>query len=320
MRASTGSARVDDLLLGLLGVYEMAFPGRVRACYVDGSYADGSGLATSDVDLTLIFGGAFHDEVERRGAETLCRHCALLSGVELDASVADEVELRAGVHPSLKLAATLVYGEEVREDAPLVSIEQWTRDRMHSSFWRVAHLFGRPLPMRYPVDFPDPGAVFYGYDRRTVRLADGGEVPSTRDLIRLVGWAATALIAQKAGRYVARKRDCHTLYRELIGGEYADLLDDIYTLCRGRWQYLIPSDPQERRTLRGICERTLAFENAFLLEYREFVMRELRGAEAEGRRLALKVLARVPLVDEEVERAVAQLGGDGPGPLTVVKS
>jgi len=294
---------VDELLRGFIGIFETAFPGRVRVCYVDGSYADGSGVATSDVDVTLVFKEAFRDDEERQRARALCEYCVLLSGVELDAEVTDEAGLRRGVPPSFKLAATLVYGEDRRDNLPLVSIEQWTRDRMHSSYWRVAHLFGRPLPVRYPVDYPDPNAEFYGYDRRTVRLSGGSEAPSTRDLIRLVGWAATALIARKARRYVARKRDCHVLYRELIGGEHADLLDDIYTQCRGRWQYLIPDNPVERRALRDICARTLAFENAFLLEYRTFLLGELRGADAEGRRMALEVLERAPLADEEVTAA-----------------
>lgn len=301
---SSGSAHIDAIVSALLGIYETAFPGRVRSCYVDGSYADGSGLATSDIDLTLVFGETFQDEAERRRAEALAQDCAALSGVELDASVTNEAELLLGAPPSLKLAAMLVYGEDVRNSAPLVSIEQWTRDRMHSSCWRVAHLFGRSLPLRYPLDFPDPDAEFFGYDRRTVRLADGREVPSTRDLIRLVGWAATALIAWKAGQYVARKRDCHVLYRELIGGEHADLLDEVYAVCRGRWQYLIPSDPEDRQELRSICERTLAFENAFLLKYRTFLLSELRGPDAEGRRMAREVLARVPLDDEAIAETV----------------
>ncbi|MGH2517148.1 MAG: nucleotidyltransferase domain-containing protein, partial [Ktedonobacterales bacterium] len=110
--ASSGSSRVDELLRGLIGIFETAFPGRIRACYVDGSYADGSGLATSDVDLTLVFQGAFRNKDERRRAGALCRHCVKLSGVELDASVADEEELRQGVPPSFKLAASLIYGVE----------------------------------------------------------------------------------------------------------------------------------------------------------------------------------------------------------------
>ena len=50
---STGDPRMDALACAVLA----RFAGRVRALYVLGSYADGSALATSDVDLTLIVAG-----------------------------------------------------------------------------------------------------------------------------------------------------------------------------------------------------------------------------------------------------------------------
>jgi hypothetical protein len=61
----------------------------------------------------------------------------------------------------------------------------------------------------------------------------------TRDLICSTGWAATALVAQRAGHYVDRKRGCHALYAEHIGDEWSDLVRDLYECCeccRGRWQ------------------------------------------------------------------------------------
>jgi hypothetical protein len=62
---------------------------------------------------------------------------------------------------------------------------------------------------------------FFGYDHRPMRLANGSFEPSTRDLFRATGWAATALIAWRAGRYVARKSECHRLYQQFIGDEWA---------------------------------------------------------------------------------------------------
>lgn len=289
-------------------MYEAAFPGRLRACYVGGSIGDGTGLATSDLDLTLVFRDAFADAAERARAEALCAACAESSVIELDAKVCDDAGLRRGIWPQLKYGALLVYGEECREAAPLISIEQWTRSRMHSSFWRVVSLFGRPHVVRPPVDFPDPAAEFLGYTRRTIRLpSSGAEVLCTRDLIRHTGWAATALLAWRTGQYVASKRDCHPMYRALIGDEHAPLLDDIYDFCRQRWQYLIPDAPEERRRLRSICERTLAFENAFLAEYKRYLLEELCGTDAMGRREALAVLARVPYADGEIVAAVRRV-------------
>jgi hypothetical protein len=66
------------------------------------------------------------------------------------------------------------------------------------------------------------------------------------------------------------------------------------------------------RQLCSICERTLAFENAFLLEYRAFVLRELAVRDAEGRRLALEVLERVLFADEEVAAAARALRPEQP--------
>ncbi len=304
LSASTGDARVDQALRAIVAIYESAFPGRLRAYYVEGSFGDGSGLATSDLDLTLVFRDAFADAAEQTRAATLLAACAELSAVELDGKVHDEAELRRGVWPQLKYGVRLVYGEECREAAPLIPLDQWTRDRMHTSYWRAVNLFGRPHAVRLPLGYPDPADEFLGYARRMLRLPGGDEVPCTRDLIRHTGWAATALIAWRTGEYVARKRDCHRMYRELIGDEHAALLDDIYDYCRQRWHYLIPNAPGERRRLRSICERTLAFENAFLEAYRDFLLAELRGNDDTGRREALAVLARLPFVDVEIEAAL----------------
>lgn len=295
-----GNDRVDRALHALISHFAATFPDRLRACYVQGSFGDGTALNTSDLDLTLVFRDRFVDVDEKARAEAVCAACVEQSAVELDASVNDEAELQRGVWPQLKYGAQLVYGEECRDAMPLIPIEQWTRDRMHTSYWRVVSLFDRPHVVRPPLDFPDPSAEFLGYTQRMLRLPDGAEVPCTRDLIRHTGWAATAIVAWQAGQYVASKRDCHRMYRELIGDEHTGLLDDIYTCCRQQWQYLIPDAPNERQRLRSICQRTLAFENHFLAIYKDYLLSELQSTYAEGRNAARWVLSRIPYVDDEI--------------------
>jgi hypothetical protein len=299
---STENERANLVLRATIGIFVQAFPGQIRACYIEGSYADQSAVFTSDIDLVIVLKGDASGELER--AEALAQHCCVLSAVELDIGVADENKLAAGVPPYFKMGSMLVYGEDIRNSLPLVPLSQWTRDRMHSSLWRTVHLFNRPVVIRYPLDYPDPTGEFYGYDLRKLRLPGGEEVNCTRDLIRLTGWSATALLAYRAGRYVTRKSECHRAYQESFQDEWGQLLEDIYVYCRGKWRYLLPTDPAERSKLREICARTLAFENYFLLIYKEFLLSELQAEDEEGRRMALWVLDQIAYQDEEIERAV----------------
>ncbi len=300
---TTGNERTNAVLRAAIGIFELAFPGQIRACYIEGSYADQSAVFTSDLDLVIVLKGDASSNLAR--AEALAQHCCALSVVELDIGVADENKLAVGVPPYFKMGSILIYGEDIRDRLPLVSLPQWTRDRMHSSLWRTVHLFNRPPVIRYPLAYPDPSGEFYGYDRRKLRLPDGEEVNCTRDLIRLTGWSATALLAYRAGRYVTRKSECHVAYRESFQDEWGQLLEDIYVYCRNKWHYLLPTDPAERRKLRQICVRTLAFENYFLLVYKEFLLSELQAEDVEGKRMALWVLDQITYQDEEIEGVVA---------------
>jgi hypothetical protein len=225
----------------------------------------------------------------------------------LDAEVADEAELAQGAPPLLRLGGRSVWGEDRLSALPLMPIERWTRERMHAAYWLIVNLFGRAVPVSWPLAYPDAGDEFCGYTRRVVRLPDDGtEAPSTRDLIRVTGWAATALVAYKGHAYVARKRECPAAYAQHVGDEFAALHDDIYRWCRQEWGYLIPADAAGRERLRGICTRTLAFENRFLGEYREWVLRELRGGGTEAQRAARWMLGHVPLADAAVVGAAQE--------------
>lgn len=283
----------------VIAAFERAFPGRLRACYTIGSYADGSALATSDLDLTIIFASVFASPAERDAAQRLASVCAEQTPIELDIEVEEEEELMREASPNLKLASVHIYGIDIRDRMALVPLERWTRDRMHSSWWRIARLFARPAAITPPLEYPEPAQPFLGYTRRVIRLADGREVPSTRDLIRLTGWAATALLALECGVYVARKRDVHPLYHERIGGPWDALISDIYTMCRSRWSYLIPDDQAERAQLCDLCEHTLLFERHFLARYTQYLISELQAGGVRAT-VACDVMRRAPLVDRDI--------------------
>jgi hypothetical protein len=297
------AAEAHAAIRALMDAFDRRFPGRVRAYYVDGSFADGSQLVTSDLDMTIVVADAFRDDAERGAAEKLCQSLAQDSPIELDARVVDEATLAHGAHPVLTFASALIAGEDIRHRFPVMPLAEWTRDRMHAAAWLTVKLHGRPVPVAYPLGYPDQMDEFLGYTRRTIRLPDGSAVPTTRDLIRSTGWAATALIAHQRGQYVTRKRDAHALYERYIGDEWSRLLCDIYECCRTRWEYHIPVDPTERRALQAICEGTLGFENHFLGLYRCFLHNELSGSDDAGRAAAREALVRLPFAGDSLAHA-----------------
>ncbi|HEX9038438.1 MAG TPA: nucleotidyltransferase domain-containing protein [Ktedonobacterales bacterium] len=288
-----------ETALEVIAAFERAFPGRLRSAYVLGSYADATATPASDLDLTLVFRDSFLgqreiDEVRRVTSETSAR-----GSIELDIEITDEATLRLGASPALKLASAIIGGDDRREEWPLIPIEEWTRDRMHTSWWRIARLFERPSPIVPPLESPEPDSQFLGYTRRTVRLSDGSDAPCTRDLIRLTGWAATALVALECGVYAPSKREAHRLYAACVGGEWTGLLSAIYEECRQRWAYVIPEGPDERARLRELCEQTLLFERHFMSRYTAYALGELRSSD-ERVFGACEALRRAPLAQTEI--------------------
>ena len=57
----TGYPLADAVLGPLIARLAEALPGHLAACYLEGSYADGTAVATSDIDLTIALRGAHSD-------------------------------------------------------------------------------------------------------------------------------------------------------------------------------------------------------------------------------------------------------------------
>ncbi len=146
----------EDSTRAVYNAFTRRFPGRVRTCYAEGSLADGSRLATSDVDLVIVFADGFHDEEEHRQAEALAQSLNRDARVELDVTITDETALAHGVWPALKLASRLIAGVDMLPRFPLIAIDQWARERMHAAYWLTIKVHGRPEIVQLPLAYPDP--------------------------------------------------------------------------------------------------------------------------------------------------------------------
>lgn len=303
---STGYKQADRILKEIAERFESTFPTQTVGYYVEGSYADQTALATSDLDLMIVF----QDKMSEKDEEIAGKLVTTLeanSPIELDISLIDETTLRQRGDTNFKLGSLLVFGQDIRDCIPLMPLGSWARNRMHAAYWLMINVFDRPSPVRAPLDFPRQDDPFYGYANRPMRLADGSEIMTTRNLVRVTGWIATARIAREAGEYVVRKRECYPTYQRLIGDEWTDLLAQINQRCRTDWQYRIPESDEEKDELRDLLTQALAYENHFLDVYRRYILSELAGNRRDDQLAALNFLNHIPYDDVDVIEAARAL-------------
>lgn len=308
---ATGHAKVDRILHDIVGTLETVFPNLCRAYYLLGSYAEGTAVRTSDIDLSVIFKEEPADPVKKRFSgvtQFITLNCPV--GVDF----MPLVESQVNEHPArgrLKELSALLYGADIREGIVPPPFEDYLPWLMHGPLSYFARARGNPLVLRFPLDFPDPSGEFYGYDRAKVRSIDGKTWLSTKELVGSTGWAAAALIALRARRDVSKSNRVQ-IYRECINDEWTPLLEEIHGYCRDAWEYLIPEGADERKRLKRMCEGALEFENHFLSVYREYLRRQLREADPADKLLAVKCLGQVDFADDAMVTALRELA-DGAG-------
>ena len=133
---STGNQKVDDILRGTIGIFETVFPDRIRGYYLVGSYADGTAVSTSDIDLKILFKDCFRDDAERESSQKICDYCfgriSQISPIVGDVMARDEeiVFSQTSLRLRIKEGSLLVYGEDIRDRIPLTSIDEHIRDTM----------------------------------------------------------------------------------------------------------------------------------------------------------------------------------------------
>lgn len=300
---TTGDPGCDRIVQRVVGVYEVAFPGRLRGCYLRGSRASGSSMPGSDLDLFLLFKDHFADAEEWERARDLSRHCARISPILLEIVLAGERGVFApeGLSAALdlKLGTRLLYGEDIRPRLPGFDADGYARSVVHTPYFSYRFAEQRPDALVYPLEHIDPGGPFFGFDQWQVPGPDGAELPSTKLLVATVGWTATAIVALRAGVYVRDKAACAELYRERIGDEWADLVVQVHELCRNQWRYLLPADADDRARLRELCDRALAFQNHFLELYRDYQVGELESGDPVRQRIAVRRLGQFVFPDLE---------------------
>lgn len=298
-----GKPSIDMVLSQIVERYEAQFPGRIRACYLTGSYAEGNAVEWSDIDVYVLFKDAFVSEAEAAQAEQLGLSCAPLTPLRLDLHAGSEQSLDSlpgFLRAAVKKTSVLLYGEDTREHMSLPDREKYTRDATETALQFLLWLH-QVENITYPLTYPDPDGAFFGYDQLQL-LSASSDQASARPGIRLLVESAcrigTALLAFQTDRSVSTKRECVQVYRELINDEWASFLEAMFERGKLCWSYNLPENEEERAELRMLCERMLPFENQYLHAHCAYLLAQLGSHNEADRQFALQGLKQVTYPDE----------------------
>src|SRR3712207_6416292 len=113
---STDNDRIDQVLRGVVRIFETVFPDRVRGYYLIGSYGNGSAVPASDLDLGILFKDRYRDDAEPEKAIRRCQDCEAISGMLLEMWVLSEERLgqpdRLGIALQLRFSSLPICGED----------------------------------------------------------------------------------------------------------------------------------------------------------------------------------------------------------------
>ena len=231
---STGHDAIDNILVGIVGIFETVFPNRIRAYCVTGSYSNRSAIGTSDIDIIVTFKGNSIDEQEEERFSEIGSYCELISPVELDFKCIDEGKLLRlntefpYTHFAIvnKIGSLLVYGEDIRDNIPLPPVDAvvWTYMEAicHEYQCFLAQRRQSSEVLTFPLRYPEPEGEFYGYVNSR----------GIFDLVLNTGLAVTIICAIKVQRYVASKSDCPSIYAECINDEWTPFVQEVFEKCR----------------------------------------------------------------------------------------
>jgi len=283
----------------IVRAYEDGLPGRVIAYYLTGSYSNATAVPSSDIDMILVFRPGL-SEAELQRSSAIINACKAASRLRLDLSLHYVADLSLGTDLCLLLlGSTFVYGQDLRGDLVLPPIDEYRR----AATWAPYRLLGQVIRgvdlLRYPLRYPALEAPFYGYAR--VRMPEwypaGFAALGTKELVTGVTFTATAWAALHAGRHIGSARHAVEVYKQAVGGAWAQYVEAVYRTCKLEWQYHVPEQNAEIDRLSELCRMTLPFENAYFAMYRTCLLELLQGNDE--RRFAAERLQQVVFTDGE---------------------
>lgn len=270
---STNNQVMDDYIEAIIGIYEAAFPNRIRGYYLVGSYGDDTAINGSDIDMEIIFKDEMTEDENQR-CDVIKASCRALCPIHLDLPVKAEANFAQHDTVALKLASKFIYGEDTREQIPLPAKDVYLR-RISGPTQRGLTIRFRSEQVTIPLDYPNKTDEFYGYIPKAYAKSD----TPIKLWVLNIGWLATFSLVYQAKIFVPSKRHMLKLYREHINDEWTDFITEVYQSGRNQWHYQIPEHHNERKRFKTLCQKTLDFENYVATIYINYLKQEHKAGD-----------------------------------------
>ena len=304
---STDNRYIDDILHGIVGLFEMTFPNRIRGYYLCGSYIDGSAVPLlSDLDVCIVFKGELSDS-EREQFQQMLSHLRLIRPMLLALESYSEASLFRHGAVVLKHASRLIYGEDIRPKIPEQPVAEFVREVIQEFYFFVTWKRPHQKVLTFPLSYPDAAGEFYGYDHTKQSPFALTDIHTTQSWAALVCLITTGLICLKSGAVVWEKRRCALAYKTYINDTWTEFIKAVCWVCFDKWKYRIPDDSAGKQQIRELCEKTLAFENHFLTIVKDWLLSELKALDDTHKQQAVQKLGKITYPDKNVLAALQNL-------------
>ncbi len=199
-----------------------------------------------------------------------------------------------------------IFGEPIHLKVSNPSMEDYIYRGMHSAYLRM-QLTHKNKPYVWPLGFPDETNRYKGYDwREKIKVADKA-FSSIKEIVVLTGWMATGLIAWKGKRFVPTKKHVSEIFKSTIGGQVADDFELITSLCRNKFEYMIPTSENDRKDLIDLLPKVLSIENYFLEQYQHFLIENLKNTSPVRVRTSIIRLGEILFPNGDSQEALREL-------------
>lgn len=265
------------------------FPGQLVSAYVSGSYASNYAVSTSDLDLELVFSKPLKKGQEHRLriiAKSLSKF-----GPTLDLAMYDVKQLKSFGLMDLDRSCVHIWGKPIHDEISNPSIEDYAYRTMHGTFSRMS-LTRSQKPYCWPLDFPDSEDPFKGYAWRSLKIR-GKKVLSIKEIGVISAMISKSLCAYVGKIYVPRKDQSPQYFKRVFKGETAEMYVQLMKFCRSHLEYRLPTTQNDKKRLQELLPGLLSMENLFLIEYQNFLIKNLKSKDSFRRQMSLFRLGEI---------------------------